>query len=253
MSDKEQNIIKAAQMSGFNLEFKAKEILDANNYSTEIGKCYTFNDDYIEPDIVSTQFKGRYLIGECKGSSADSILILIKEANKNNNDFNSRGFKISDAPNSKLVQFEPDGWDAFKTITGDFYSSNLKKISKNDSKNNFYKAQNQITSGIKALADSLKNDKSEMSYITPFILTNSEIWIIDFNKDTTQAKPYKWALHETLAGSSLPLELACGEQRNKYCLPIINIQYFDEFVQLHSKFFAERWQIPLSNGLLTSG
>ncbi|STY28808.1 Uncharacterised protein [Legionella wadsworthii] len=242
-----EEIIEAASKSGFNL---VKDVLDKRSYHTTIGKCIKFNNTDIQPDIISAQWKGRHLLGECKGSTPESSLILIREANNPSNLFNDHGLVIENT-NNRLVQFHAEGWGAFQTFTGDFYYYNdnkkeYKKYSKSDSENNFFKAQNQITKAISAFSSEI-NSNTEQNYITPFIVTNSKIWVVDFNSIKTEAKAYKWVLHETLTASVLKLEQN-GKEIYKYSLPIINIEYFDDFVECHTRFNSNFWQISLPNG-----
>lgn len=72
-------IIKAAEISGFNLEFKTKKILDELNFYCNLNSLYRLNDEIIEIDLLAKDHKDKHLVIECKGCSADSFLILIQE------------------------------------------------------------------------------------------------------------------------------------------------------------------------------
>ncbi|HAU2429474.1 TPA: hypothetical protein JBL05_13140, partial [Legionella pneumophila] len=149
--DDNKLILDAANSYGFNLEFRAKKILEEKSFSVLMNQLIKNGDEFVEIDIKAAQYQGREWLIECKGAANSSYLILIKEDNSNDPKlYNTRRHVIKDS-NYRVAQFKPDENQCFFTFTGDFFNktgNQLKKASKNDFENNFFKAQNQILSAI---------------------------------------------------------------------------------------------------------
>lgn len=218
-----ENIIKAAEVSGFNLEFKTKKILDELNLTCHLNSLYKLNDEIIEIDLVAKNHMNRHLIIECKGCESGSFLILIKEQQKQINQLSER----VNLDNCVRISQFPSLDNNFITFTGDFYDSKYKRKSKDDTKNNFFKAQEQINSAIFAYYKSLTKQKSDSSiqFIFPLIVTNSQIYVVDFASSITEAKNCKWAFQR------IKNTLNFGQpEMMDYLAPVVNINYLEEYL-----------------------
>ncbi len=240
----------AANRTGFSLEFKAKNILEQKNYNTKYNEVLIFDNESQETDIIAWETKFQDMILECKGAKEGIVLILIKEPeSKKLHPSKICNLDISDT-GSKLVntyyQFEKNTW---LTFTGDFYQLKntqegkiLTTATKNNVDTNFYKAQLQILKAIVLNAN--LNAKYESQFpkdITPIILTNSEIWVVDY--ENTTEKKYKWVLHRAILSESSAKFTCNGEPRSWYTLPIVDVQYFDDFL----KSLKENTQTTMQN------
>jgi hypothetical protein len=98
------------------------------------------NDELLEIDLIANKYTDRHFIIECKGTDSSSFLILVKESDEQDNVTNMMRHCV-EGTNYRLVGYE---LPTFCTFTGDFFNNNtkeLKKASRNDDDNNFYKAQ----------------------------------------------------------------------------------------------------------------
>lgn len=150
----EDLVIDAAEKYGFNIEFKTKNLFQAKGYTTELNKFYYYEGELLEVDVLA-KLNSRLFLVECKGTASNSMLILIKDPDNSESIYLRRTI---DNYNSRIMGF--GGVGLFCTFTGDFFSrenNKLKKLSKNDTENNFYKAQTQITNAIHAVSWDIQN------------------------------------------------------------------------------------------------
>lgn len=250
----EKLILDAANKYGFNLEFRAKKILEEKNFTVLMNQLIKNEDEFVEVDIKAAQYQGRDWLIECKGSSSSSYLIMIKEVGGiDPKMYNTRRHAIKGS-NYRIAQFKPDINQYFFTFTGDFFNKTgkqLKKASKNDAENNFFKAQNQILSAIKAisLTDTDKNKARDFPIIIPIIITNAKIWAIDYNNSVApEVTPYKWVLHKIPTKNNLYITPKKEREFNSISILILNIEYFDEFLNNYS--FCEDGEISIANGAM---
>ncbi|CAM4458392.1 MAG: hypothetical protein LEGION0403_FIIPPAGN_02791 [Legionella sp.] len=227
-SDKDLVII-AAEKYGFNLEFKTKNFFQEKGYSTEINKLYYYEGEPLELD-VQAELDDRIFLVECKGTASNSMLILIKDPDDSELLYSRREIGKH---NSRIMGF--GGTDRFCTFTGDFFSkeqSQLKKLSKNDIENNFYKAQNQISNALCVVSSALTSVTPQYPvHIMPLIVTNAQIWVIDYEKMPTAATPHKWVKHKVISNTKLNI-FSNNSQVFTYLANIVNINYLKEFLDL---------------------
>lgn len=229
MSDEE--LVKiAANRYGFNLEFKTKSILEKNGFITKHNNLMKLNDETLEIDLIANKYPDRHFIIECKGTDSSSVLILVKESAEQDSVTNIMRHKI-EGTNYRIVGYEPP---SFCTFTGDFFNNSakeLKKASRNDDENNFYKAQLQITDAISAFI----NDESlGVSHIIPVIVTNARIWVVDYNNpENTEVTEFKYLLHKVKLANNLKLESNDeGSEVLTFVIPVVGINYLDEFIKV---------------------
>ncbi|HAT1795956.1 TPA: hypothetical protein ACSJUJ_000120 [Legionella pneumophila] len=238
--DDKKLILDAANRYGFNLEFRTKKVLEEKNFSVLMNQLMKSGDEFVEIDIRAAQYTGREWLIECKGSSDSSHLILIKEDSSNDpKSYNTKRHAIQDS-NYRIAQFKPDENQYFFTFTGDFFNKTgqqLKKISKNDSENNFFKAQYQILSAIKAisLTDTDKDKSKDFPIIIPMIVTNAKIWVIDYNKSSEPGvSQHKWVLHKVKIKNNLFIAPKYEIEYDSISILVLNIDYLDEFLGCYS-------------------
>lgn len=231
---KEKDLVKeAADKMGFNMEYKAKEIFDGYNYHTDFNVDLEWEGHWNQVDIRAYLNKHQNFIVECKGSSMGSYLLLIKEPAVKHENYNSAPSFIIGNTGVELHQILYNAPTSTQlTFTGDFFHKKgeaLAPTSKNIDDSNFFKAQIQLSESIFIQS---KLDEP-FSYhlpksITPMILTNASIWVIDYEK--SEQINCKWALHRvSLINHSLIL--MHGEVEIKwYILPVVNIRYLKEFL-----------------------
>lgn len=243
MSDEE--LVKiAANKYGFNLEFKTKDIFEKNGFLTKHNNLLKLKDKLLEVDLIANKYADRHFIVECKGTDSSSSLILVKESSEQDNTTSLMRHVIEDT-NYRLIGYESP---AFCTFTGDFFnktSKELKKASRNDDDNNFYKAQSQIIDVISAF---LKNDSLGVSHIIPMIVTNAKIWVVDFNKpEEIETTEYKWVFHKVKLGNDFKLESRSKESEVlSFVLPVVSIYYLDEFIKIAQNMNTSTGQILIN-------
>lgn len=225
----ESTVINAANKYGFNLEFKTKDKFEENGFITRHNILMRLGDSLLEVDLIASAYTDRHFIIECKGTDSSSSLILVKESDGQDNVASMMRHCIS-GTNFRLIGYESS---SFCSFTGDFFHYNgkeLKKASRNDDDNNFYKAQLQIIDAICAFA---QNESKNISHIIPVIVTNANIWVVDYNKpEKTDTTPCKWVLHKVKLDNKLKLEPAYEEADVlSFVLPVVNIHYLDEFIK----------------------
>ncbi|CAM3008167.1 hypothetical protein [Legionella worsleiensis] len=225
----EELVKTAANKYGFNLEFKTKSIFEKNGFCTKHNVLVKLNDESLEIDLLANKYVDRHFIIECKGTDSSSALILVKESVEQDNMADMRRRNI-EGTNFRLVGFEGEN---FCTFTGDFFNNNtkeLKKSSRNDDENNFYKAQLQINDAISAF---IQSASSGVSYITPVIVTNASIWVVDYNNpDKTEVDEFRWVLHKVKLGNNF--KFVSREEESEvlsFILPVVNINYLDSFIK----------------------
>ncbi|HHF7368981.1 hypothetical protein [Legionella waltersii] len=252
--DDDKLILDAANSYGFNLEFRAKKILEEKSFSVLMNQLIKNEDEFVEVDIKAAQYQGREWLIECKGAANSSYLILIKEDNGiDPKMYNTRRHAIKDS-NYRIAQFKPDENQYFFTFTGDFFNktgNQLKKAAKNDFENNFFKAQNQMLSAIKAISvtDVDKNKSRDFPIIIPIIITNAKLWVIDYNNSSApQVSQYKWALHKIPTKNNLYIAPKNEREFDSISILVLNIEYLEEFLSNYS--FCEDGEITVSNGSL---
>ncbi|ADG25964.1 TPA: hypothetical protein JBA76_08655 [Legionella pneumophila subsp. pneumophila] len=222
MNPSDNDLIQnAADKYGFNIEFKTKKIFQELELDAEVNSIF----NGIEIDLVSPSHKPKFII-ECKGAQADTILVLIKESN------DKAYTKHKVIKDSKYgIPYYSMGPSIFTTFTGDFFTKSkneLKRISKNDNQNNFYKALDQIT---KAVAACTKQPlDSEMKYLYPLIVTNADIWVVDYNDmDKPQVVNHKWVIHKVKNDNQV-INFEPDFESYFYPVLIININYLKELL-----------------------
>jgi len=252
--DDERLILEAANRYGFNLEFRTKKALEKNHFSVLMNQLMKNGDEFVEIDIKATQYQGREWLIECKGASNSSHLILIKEDGSNDpKSYNTRRHAIKDS-NYRIAQFKPDESQYFFTFTGDFFNANgkqLKKAAKNDAENNFFKAQSQILSAIKAisLTDTDKNKSRDFPFIIPVIITNAKIWVIDYNNSSApEVSQHKWVLHKIPTKNSLFIAPKNEIEFDSISILVLNIEYLEEFLGCYS--YCEDGEITIGQSEL---
>ena len=250
----EKLILDAANKYGFNLEFRAKKILEEKNFTVLMNQLIKNEDEFVEVDIMAGQYQGRKWLIECKGASSSSYLILIKEdAGIDTKMYNTRRHTIAGS-NYRIAQFKPDLNQYFFTFTGDFFNKTgkqLKKSAKNDAENNFFKAQSQILSAIKAisLTDTENKKSRDFPIIIPIIITNAKIWTIDYNNSAgPEVTPYKWVLHKIPTKNNLFITPKNDREFNSISILILNIEYFDDFLSNH--LFNVDGEISIPDGAI---
>lgn len=236
-------ILNAASKSGFKLEFETKKIFSEKGFKTEINQSYLYKDVPFEIDIVASYQRPEiHFVVECKGSESTSCLILVKDAVSNEKMAIARSIFLNS--NARLVGFNSTTRIP-SSITGDFYRNTDKaliKLSKNDEENNFYKAQQQIKDGILAFYKHIEELNETPYYIVPLIVTNSQIWAVDYNWDEPQCAKYKWFLQKIKLDSRFKLSTN-NTPTTSLLVPIVNIDYLKDFVTLALTLKADPGQI----------
>ena len=259
--DDNELILDAADRYGFNMEFQVKkkilENMHRNNekFDVLLNQLIPNKDDFVEVDVMTLKRPLGDFVIECKGSSSSSRLILIQEDNAANpKEYNTTRHQINGSHYHRIAQFKPDKNQYFFTFTGDFFNkqgNQLNKISKNDAENNFFKAQIQILSAIKeiSLKEVEKTDGDEdIIFIVPIIITNAQIYIIDYNQKNTQVKNFKWVLHKAPIKNTLSIDSKKDEDVGSISILVLNINYFDDFLKEYK--FNRDGEIPIGNGEL---
>lgn len=256
-------IKKTAEKYGFNLEFRTSKILEKDSYASLLNKVIQHGSKLTEIDVLATKYnEGLHLVVECKGANNNSLLILVKSSNSTLNEYknshtNATRYIIDDSEyRIPIAPINKSPSDPIYTITGDFFQMNdsktLKKYSKNDEGNNFYKAQQQIIEAIDVYSkEPIKNPEGDQrkDYIVPLIVTNSEIWVIDFNDDETKASNHKWVLHRTLINDKkLPLKLN-GIYCSYFPITIVNINHLESALKNINKVTYES-KLQFDNSLI---
>lgn len=234
-------IKKAAELYGFNLEFRTKTVLEENDFSTVLNKSYNLGDKQTEIDLVAQDGLDLHLVIECKGTTKGSCLLLVKEATPSKNTTNSSNTRLNiDASDYKIPLFQQNG--DLCTFTGDFFSTDtkkLKKASKDDSQNNFYKAQLQLIEAVLAYSsESIENpyDDQRTDYIIPGIVTNAEIWTINYNQVDPECIKYKWIFHRLRTSK-------VNSNVTEIPIPIVNINHLKEFLSSLKNCNRQKWII----------
>ena len=229
----ENLVLDVAEKYGFNLEFKTKNLFAKKGYSTEINKLYKYEEEYLEIDLLASKFD-RVFVVECKGTASNSALILIK--NHENDNFDTNIFTRRKIDNYiRIMGF--GGTGCFCTFTGDFLykeQKGFKKASKNDSENNFYKAQQQMTTALHAVAtiNNIKisdTSQQQIRHLMPLIVTNANIWVVDYEQNPVKATKHKWIKHKVISNTKLPLTIE-DTPVHTYLCHVINIHHLDEFL-----------------------
>ena len=131
-----------------------------------------------------------------------------------------------------LGQFEPcDNY--FFTFSEDFFKTekngDLKKMTRNDDDNNFYKAINQIQASIIAASKIPFPliERNKVKTIIPMIITNADIYVIDY-ASTPQPKvsQHKWILHK----ATVSIDMCLKDKAMMLALPVVNINYLNDFL-----------------------
>lgn len=244
---KEKELVEqAAKAYGFNLEYRAKGIFEQRGCVVETNKFLSVEKGFIEIDIFAKnkQNPTRQFVVECKGTHKDSYLILIKDlSSKNHEQIKRASIKNT---NYRVTGIESAKKDIFCTFSGDFFSSHqskLKKISKNDSENNLYKAQEQLLDAISAISkmDTANNDVC--TYLTPIIITNAKIWVVDYSSSTEEegvTQQYKWVFHKIQMSKEVTVDGLFVHAI------IINVEFLDEFVKQTINMNISEGRIVLS-------
>ncbi|HAT9142988.1 TPA: hypothetical protein JBB62_01980 [Legionella pneumophila subsp. pneumophila] len=228
----EEKITEAAKRYGFNLEFRASEILKKNHYQVALNTVNTVNELPHETDIFAWDISGLAIAAECKGAEQNSILLAIKETSNKLNSFSTENKKFKESEYT-LGQFEPCENNYFFTFSGDFFKTenngDLKKMTRNDDSNNFYKAINQIQASIISASKITFPliQGNIVKTIIPMIITNSDIYVIDYaSGPQPNVNQHKWILHKAIVS----IDLCLQENAMMLSFPIININYLGDFL-----------------------
>lgn len=232
-------IVDAAEKYGFNIEFKSKKIFEELRLSPEVN----IRINGIEIDLVAPYHKPRFIV-ECKGVSANSILILIRDS-KDKSYLNRRNI----IGTNYRIPYYPAGIEVI-TFTGDFFAKSqkgdeLKRTSKHDGQSNFFKAQEQVAMGIAAC---VKNPLEDIHYLHPIIVTNAKIWVVDYNNSNNtrpQVENYKWVIHKSIQDSQL-IDFGPDDESYFYPTIVVNIEYLKELLGQFNQ--DDRSQVSFSDG-----
>ncbi|WP_192483570.1 MULTISPECIES: hypothetical protein [Cysteiniphilum] len=230
-SDNTHNSIKIIQdiavKNGYLLEFEVCQSIDKlinKQERSEIRMGELIGRDNIEVDIIAAFFEKNYMI-ECKGAQEGTNLILVKApksiCDKDNDTTKSyssdvvcqlvtKKHKLASGRdiNYRVINFNiKDGQSAPYTINGNFHQMNSNKcFDSADSRNNFYKAQQQICQTMENFSPTplIEGDnKPYPSIVIPIIATNADIWVIDYETNSGSdinpvIKQYDWAIHRVV-------------------------------------------------------
>lgn len=215
-----EKLIEAASQEGFKHEFNVRDIFESKDFQCLSNEKLLFNSDLHEIDLISIKDEYGYIV-ECKGCSPSNYLILVKEAN---NYKIRRASKLRLSAPHTLIDFQ-DGINESIVYTGDFFTDEFKRASKNDNKNNFYKATEQITNAILAVKND-RNLRDKFTIVIPLIIINCKIYVIDYQCKPPIITEYKWVLNRLnrVVNSFL-------DQIQEHTVPVINIKYLDEFLK----------------------
>lgn len=225
-------VIEAAEKYGFNLEFKTRDIFRKHGYSTEINKMYSYKDGFIQID-VEAKLQDRLFLVECKGTASDSLLILIQDSKDSEDSETIYTRRVIHGSDFRIMGF--GGLGRFCTSSGDFFTKDqkkLKKTSKNDTENNFFKAQTQITDALCAVHSTIKckpNWEVNPINVMPVIVTNAKIWAIDYEETPKKATQHKWVKHKVISNTELPI-LLNDDKVPTYLAHVVNVDYLGEFL-----------------------
>lgn len=244
MSEVTKSMVKtAADSTGFGLEFRAKEILETNQYKTNFNEDLVFNGISQQIDVLAWKTVCQELLIECKGSKKGSVLLLIKEPRMKSIDSNNIASLDVSGTDTKLINtyYEYSIPRTWLTFTGDFFhlkisgkNTILNQTPKSDFDSNFYKAQGQLSKAITINAKLNTQRKTGLPKdVMPILLTNSEIWVVDY-EENMEIK-YKWVLHRVSCFDEETEFYRNGDNIGWYILPIVNIEYFDDFLKCLEK------------------
>ncbi len=234
--------LDTANQYGFNLEFKTNKTLDEKGYNCLMNETFPTKDGFVEIDVIAKDAIHHLLI-ECKGASKDTILLLTKAAtnriakdkightryNVNNGDYRMPIFNI--------------GTDqAIYTNSGDFFHikkdgsspESINKASKNDAQNNFYKAQKQLLAAITAYSNANPLDTTNQvhsTYIVPLIVTNAQIWVVDYNENEPKISQQGGTLHRVVNDDNVLYLDIGGDSAKSFVIPVINYSYLESFLR----------------------
>ncbi|VEG89829.1 NERD domain-containing protein [Legionella spiritensis] len=243
----------AAKKYGFDLEYRTKKAFKNlnENIIVETNVCFVTDNDTVEIDVIAKIPYQYHFLVECKGTHSDSILLLVRDHNSRT--FNQQGSILSSS--DRLLQFTPDKDQDFFTFTGDFFNKRggeLKPSSKNDNDNNLYKAQVQIIDAIQAYLHYKSDDafiedtsSSGQREIIPLIVTNADIWVINYGEEPESVKQYKWVLHNVRVNSKLNLD----DSRENFLILIISIKYLQELITNGLTKNSEHWSVYIKSGM----
>jgi hypothetical protein len=266
MTNYKELVKQTAEKYGFNLEFKTKKILEANQYQVDLNIPLP---DGTEVDIKAGKYQHMQILIECKGTDPSSCLILIKEPKQEY--YNSRRHIIAHT-HYAIAQYKPAAESDFYTFTGDFFNlkpnnKELKKSSTSDDNNNFYKAQLQIIEALNGISirESAKNrlkaslgennqgnyTRNNRCFLIPIIVTNANnIWVVDYTKDEVAVKPHKWALQKVRITNLISLEDKNGDKPYTISVAVVNISYLEQFIRHVENMVAVEGEINIGNSFL---
>lgn len=257
MNDVLEKLQEVAKKEGFALEVKVQQVFEANNFTAE----QNFRNEPGSPiDVFACRFGGgeaSVFITECKGSSADSHLLLfgntvecIAIEPKMNKGINFRSLaRLTCESDGAIANYQPDATfqkciflrndDQWPTgmrhaYSGDFRKGNdCKKLPRNDEKNNVYKGVSQLLDDLSHLKNTLsllaKKREAlnqviiEPLKIIPLIVTNASIFIKE--NDREEIIKVKWAVYSTAGVTKREGKLA------NYIF-IVSVDALDEFIRL---------------------
>lgn len=226
----EERLIEAASQEGFGHEFNVRKIFEKNNFKCISNKRIAINDELHEIDLIAVKNDYGYLI-ECKGSSSDSYLILIQEAKGHNARY------LRKVETTELISFEGEIKNVI-SYTGDFFNKNFTRATKNNPRNNFYKATEQVDKSIIAFASDLHAKKS-FNNIIPLIAVNCKIYILNYQGEQVEIKECKWALNRIFRVVD-----SLFHNVQEYLIPVVNISYLQEFLN----YLPEQGKIYIGKG-----
>ncbi len=229
----ENEIKEAADKYGFNLEFKTGSCFKEKGYSTNLNELLSG----VEIDVIAVN-DDEHLLIECKGACQGTALILIK-APKNIEDkvkgtSEKSRWILNDDYKMPILTLPRE---AIYTSTGDFFLANrnksLVKASKNNANNNFYKAQQQVK---EAMVEYLKipphrvEDDTNSHAIVPLIVTNAEIWVVDYSLEEPTVIRHNYVFHVAHVNNELTLSHVSGEVCQAFSIPVVNINSLPKFI-----------------------
>ena len=267
MDESEKKLVKdIALQNGYLIEFEVSKALNAiDDSSKTISMGHLVGNNNIEIDVVAAFYKKHYLI-ECKGCEKKSFLILVKAPSlmKNNDDNSSMrmmnvefGEMPRPSPNGDGYIFEYKIFNfninhknsAPYTVNGDFHKNgSTKKFDTADSRSNLYKAQQQICEAMVNYEPSkFEHDDDQRCSVIPMIVTNSNICVIDYEKENEPVvAQHKWVIHRVANKLKNLRIIKNNNNRHKttvFQLLIVNKRYVKELVEIinkHDNYSVER-------------
>ena len=253
-----EKLKKGILSEGFALEYRTTKVFEELNFDVLPNQSFqdANSDKNCEIDLIAMNkingSKGLFVL-ECKGTSSKNKLILIESYEKPGKlpNYCFRNFS-----SENQIVFYYDFIDLGQqasplvTYTGDFFKPDGSRVSKNETKSNFFKGVNQLLDGMSAYLYHISRDKKSNKdeyFCYPCIVTNAEILVAQFTGGPSDVQPklskVPWAIYQNFETYSEGFLNACtwrdgqasGTERVKKSLPyiwIVNIENISKFSEL---------------------